>query len=195
MPFRFNGCGTSYYGRRDVADNGSYITTLWITGVWIPLLPLASYRVLQVGQGTNIVVHSSQSYRAMRVPLCWQQVRNVYLCGSPILILALYFAAPDIKNWWKEDVMKSGSSHSALQPEPTQAEPLEADLQLDSKDAAVSCGKLLKLNETAFDKLDLRSRLSQLVGNCGFTDEELKQLFSPKDLAGCGKTQFAACLR
>jgi hypothetical protein len=121
----------------------------------------------------------------MRVPLCWPQVRNVYLCASPILVLILYFAGPDIQKWWKEDVMKSGTSQSALQPEQPQAQPVEADLPLDSKDAAVACGKVLKLNKEAFDKLDLRPRLSQLLPDSGFTDEELKdkELFSTEDLS------------
>jgi hypothetical protein len=70
--------------------------------------------------------------------------------------------------------MKSGTSLSALQPEPPQAQPVEADLPLDGKGAAVACGKVLKLNKDAFDKLELRPRLSQLLPDSGFTDEELK---------------------
>jgi len=34
MPYTFNGCGTMYYRRRDVAEDGCYVATLWITGVW-----------------------------------------------------------------------------------------------------------------------------------------------------------------
>lgn len=170
MPYTFNGCGTSYYGQRDHAADGSYITTLWATAVWIPLLPLASYRVRPVGKGTNIIIHSSQSYQAVRVPLCWEQVRNVYLCASPFLILILYFGGPEIQKWWKEDVTKSTTSQSAQQPQPTQVQPAESDLPLDSKDAAVACGKVLKLDKTAFEKLDLFPRLSQLLPDSGFTD-------------------------
>jgi hypothetical protein len=53
MPYTFNGCGTSYYGQRDRAEDGSYITTEWVTFVYIPLLPIRSYRVLPVGKGTK----------------------------------------------------------------------------------------------------------------------------------------------
>lgn len=74
MPYTFNGFGTTDYGERDRAEDGSYITTEWVTAVWIPLVPLASYRVRPVGKGTNIIIHSSQSYQTMRVPICWPQV-------------------------------------------------------------------------------------------------------------------------
>ncbi|BDA69938.1 hypothetical protein CAL7716_041040 [Calothrix sp. PCC 7716] len=30
MPFTLNGCRTKYYGRRDMAPDGSYVTTEWI---------------------------------------------------------------------------------------------------------------------------------------------------------------------
>jgi hypothetical protein len=110
--------------------------------------------------------------------MCWSQVRNVYLCVSPILALILYFNSPDIRKWWKEDVMKSGTSQSALQPEPPQAQPVEADLPLDSKDAAVACGRVLKLNKVAFERLYLVPRLSQLVSDSGFSEEEVKALGS-----------------
>ena len=87
MPYTFNGFGTKYYGRREPGEDGSYVTTLWITALYIPVLPLGSYRVLPVGQGTNWVVHRSQSYHVLRVPLCWEQVWRVYMIGAPILII------------------------------------------------------------------------------------------------------------
>jgi hypothetical protein len=174
MPYTFNGFGTTYYGQRDAAEDGSYVTTLWVTALWVPLLPLASYRVLPVGKGTNIIIHRSQSYQTLRVPLCWPQIRNVYLCVSPILAFILYFGGSDIKNWWKEDILKSSTSHSALMAEPPQAQPAGADLPLDTKAAAVACGKVFKLDEEAFVRLNLIERLSKLVADNGFTDQEIK---------------------
>ncbi|SRR5712692_9322956 len=183
MPFTLNGFGTSFYGKRDLAEDGSYITTTWITALWVPLLPLRSYRVRPVGKGTNVVVHSSQSYQTMRVPLCWPQVRNVYLCISPILILVLYFGGADIRNWWREDVMKAGAPHVVLKPEPPQTQTHESDVPLDSKAAAAACGKLMKLDKAAFVKLNLVPRFSQLVANSGFTDEELRAMNSNNELS------------
>jgi hypothetical protein len=93
MPYTLNGFGTRYYGRREPGEDGSYVTTLWITALYIPVLPLGSYRVLPVGEGTNYVVHSSQSYRVLRVPLCWEQVWRVYMVGAPILIIIAWLIA------------------------------------------------------------------------------------------------------
>jgi hypothetical protein len=182
MPYTFNGFGTTYYGQRDAAVDGSYVTTLWVTALWVPLLPLGSYRVLPVGAGTNVVVYRSQSYQTLRVPLCWPQVRNVYLCVSPMLALVLYFGGSDIKNWWKEDILKSRSSQSALVPESPQVQPVEAELPLNSKDAAVACGKVYKLDEAAFVKLNIIERLSQLVADSGYTDQEIKDQPSDSSL-------------
>jgi len=181
MPYTFNGCGTTYYGNRDPGPDGSYITTLWVTLVYFPLVPLRSYRVLPVGPGSNYFVHSSQSYQTMRVPLCWRQVRNVYLCVSPILLLVFYFSWPDIQDWWKETTSKAGTAQIALAPEPPQAHP--ASLPLDSKAAAAACGNVLKLDKAAFIELDLHKRLTEIVNSSGFTDAELKNGLSPKELS------------
>jgi hypothetical protein len=91
-----------------------------------------------------------------------------------VLIVILYFGWPGIRKWWKEDALKSNTSQSTLKPEPPQAQPVEADLPLNSKDAAVACGTVLKLDKTAFGKLHLITRLSQVVDDSRFTDEEAK---------------------
>jgi len=185
MPYAFNGCGTRFYGERERGEDGSYITTEWITFVYLPLLPIRSYRVLPVGKGTNIIIHSSQNYQTRRVPLCWAQVRNVYLVISPIILLVPYFNWSDIHSWIRKDLLKSSTPPPAVQMEPPQTQPVVADLPLNSTDAAVACGKVLKLDKAAFEKLDLLPRLSQLLPDSGFTGEELKdkELFSTEDLA------------
>ena len=176
MPYTLNGCGTMYYGNRYPAEDGSYVTTLWVTFLWVPLLPLSSYRVRPVGKGTNYVVHQSQSYQTKRVPLCWPQVRNVLLFTVPILSIVLYFNASDIQDWWKRDIVKSNAPQFVLKPEPPLAQPAETDLPLDSKAAAVACGKVMKLDKSAFAKLDLFKRLSQLAVDNGVTNKELTAL-------------------
>jgi hypothetical protein len=186
MPMTFNGCGTSYYGKRYPAEDGSYVTTLWVTALWVPLLPLRSYRVRPMGKGTTAVVYNSRSYQTLRVPICWPQVRNVYLCISPILALVLYFGWPDIQQWWKQDILRSAPPSAltpALAPEPPQFQPDETNLPLDAKAAAIACGNVLKLDKTeSFVRLNLITRLHQLVNDTGFTDEEFKDVSSAKDL-------------
>jgi|SRR5882672_940106 len=109
MPYTFNGFGTKYYGRREPGDDGSYVTTLWITALYIPVLPLGSYRVLPYGQATNFLVHRSQNYHVLRVPLCWEQVWRVYMIGAPILIIVAWVIGSSVR----EDRLKD-SLHERL---------------------------------------------------------------------------------
>ncbi|MBW4652532.1 MAG: hypothetical protein KME20_05745 [Kaiparowitsia implicata GSE-PSE-MK54-09C] len=97
MPFTLNGIGTIYYGNRDRAVDGSYITTEWFVVVYVPIFPIASYRVRPAGQGTNLIFYYSNKYLVERVPLCWPQVRSVYAFTGPIFgILALLLIGPAI---------------------------------------------------------------------------------------------------
>jgi hypothetical protein len=95
MPFSLNGCGTRYYGYRDLQDDGSYTTTEWVIFIYIPLVPLASFRVLPEGDYKNYIVVRSQRYRVRKISLCWQQVRNTYLVvmSIPIAIFIFFFLA------------------------------------------------------------------------------------------------------
>jgi len=47
--FTLNGCGVSLHGSRDKSPDGSHVATTYVTLVFIPLLPLASYRVVPQG--------------------------------------------------------------------------------------------------------------------------------------------------
>jgi hypothetical protein len=79
MPTSLNGIGTTYYGSRDRGEDGSCVTTLFVIFLAVPIIPLASYRVLATGKATHLVVVNSQDYVARRIPLNWKQVGNVYL--------------------------------------------------------------------------------------------------------------------
>jgi hypothetical protein len=52
----------------------------------------------------------------------------------------------------------------------------------ESEIPPVPCGKVMRLDEAAIKKLDLYARLSQLVTESGFTDEELKEMKSSNAL-------------
>lgn len=45
MPFSFNGFGTRFYGQRELRSDYSYITTVWIVFLYLPVLPIRSLRV------------------------------------------------------------------------------------------------------------------------------------------------------
>lgn len=85
MPFTYNGCGTKYYGKRDQGPDGSYVTTEWVTLVYLPLIPLRSFRVCPTGKGTNAILFNSQQFVAQKVPLNKRQVRNAYAVTGSIL--------------------------------------------------------------------------------------------------------------
>src|SRR5258708_38720528 len=35
----------------------------------------------------NVIIHRSQQFKAVRVPLCWEQVWHVYMISAPILLI------------------------------------------------------------------------------------------------------------
>ncbi len=44
----FGGAGTRFYGKRDELPDGSCITTKWLVALYLPIIPLGSYRVWRV---------------------------------------------------------------------------------------------------------------------------------------------------
>jgi hypothetical protein len=51
---RVNGIGTGFYGARDHANDGTYTTTHCFSVLWVPLIPLAAYRVRAQGNGYSV---------------------------------------------------------------------------------------------------------------------------------------------
>lgn len=45
MAFSIHGIGTTYYGQRDYGEDGSFLTTEWVTVIMVPLIPIRSLRV------------------------------------------------------------------------------------------------------------------------------------------------------
>jgi hypothetical protein len=45
MPSSLQGFGSAFVGRRDFWPDGSYVTTEWITALFVPLVPVRSVRV------------------------------------------------------------------------------------------------------------------------------------------------------
>ena len=73
-----NGFGTDYIGKYDVKPDGSYITVEFITALYIPVIPIACYRVIE-GNKTNLIVYKSTKYVVIgRMPMNWILVRHVY---------------------------------------------------------------------------------------------------------------------
>jgi len=80
VPYSFNGFGTRYYGEADLRPDGSFVTTTWLTALYIPLLPVGSSRLVRTGRMKHGFIHSSQSYGVVEeLPICWPQVLRVYI--------------------------------------------------------------------------------------------------------------------
>ena len=86
MPFSFNGIGTRYYGHSDVSDSGTYTATEWVVFLWLPILPLRSWRVSRRRRGIDTFLFSDASFFVKRLPLNVRQVVLGYLCT--VLVLA-----------------------------------------------------------------------------------------------------------
>lgn len=78
--FTINGIGTTLYGSADKKEDGSYIATKWIVFIWIPIIPLASYRVFH---GENVkgffIYYHSQKIHLAKVKMNWNQIGKMYL--------------------------------------------------------------------------------------------------------------------
>jgi hypothetical protein len=85
------GSGTIFYGRRGQSD-GSYITTKWAVLVFVPLIPLGSYRVFDK---TPIAFQWKTSgwrshLRLTRTTLNWRQVLGGYVATAIVIGLAAF---------------------------------------------------------------------------------------------------------
>jgi hypothetical protein len=103
MPFTMNGCGTKYYGHRDDESDGSYVTTEWIVFVYLPLIPIGSFRVRLLKPGFV------SEYHVWRVPFHWMKIRNVYLVS--LIIWSIIFV-------WMAIITNNINNDSKRQLEP-----------------------------------------------------------------------------
>ena len=88
--FRFNGIGTTIYGKREVnPEDGSYIVTKWFTVLYFPIIPLGSYRVIKVKQN---FFAGSPKYQMRDAPLNMKQIIFTYVAWWSIPV-AMFFLA------------------------------------------------------------------------------------------------------
>jgi hypothetical protein len=96
MPSTYNGFGTIYYGEADHHPDGSFITTEWITALYIPLIPLRSYRLAR-SHSENPFENTfmSETFAVFEeLPIFWAQVLRVYgffLCTGVWYGISIWF--------------------------------------------------------------------------------------------------------
>jgi hypothetical protein len=85
-----NGCGTTLYGSADKnEEDDSYTATQWIIIFFIPIIPVASYRILSASGGDDGFTVEHQ-YQMIKVKLHKKQVLKTYLyILTAIAIVAL----------------------------------------------------------------------------------------------------------
>ena len=101
MAGSINGCGTAYYGKRDFAHDGSYLTTEWITIFLIPIFPMRSLRVADVGEAAGrwyfVYGWSSQELLVLsNQGPSFKQVASTYLYAIGFAIFLVSLALRDV---------------------------------------------------------------------------------------------------
>lgn len=87
--FRFNGIGTTIYGKREInPEDGSYLVTKWFTLLYFPIIPLGSYRVIKEKQ--NFFAGHSK-YQMKKAPPSVRQIIFTYMAwwGIPVALVFL----------------------------------------------------------------------------------------------------------
>lgn len=87
MPRSINGIGTVHFGRAEQTDDGTYVATLWVVFLFLPLFPLRSERLLLLSEFNNGFGHRRVRYSVIeRVPLHQGQIIRTYLAGWGVLL-------------------------------------------------------------------------------------------------------------
>lgn len=86
MAFSVNGIGTVYYGRSGEADDGSYISTLWVVVFLFPILPLRSERIRPLSSFSRQAIERVRYEVIERASLDRKEVGRVLLAAWFVLI-------------------------------------------------------------------------------------------------------------
>lgn len=107
MPGRsVNGTGTKIYGKRDFLTDGSFVTTKWVTFLWVPLFPLSSMRVKPKSDAPMPDHFLAAILFAMTTGLLELRFSDNYIIQSksrPVLLQVFYvygFVLALIASWW-----------------------------------------------------------------------------------------------
>jgi hypothetical protein len=85
MPTSLEGNGFNLLGCRDLQPDGSYVTTKFFCILYIPLVPVSSWRVLPVHGRVSLPFLRRKFVRVAKQPLHWRQVFSVYLAAAAVV--------------------------------------------------------------------------------------------------------------
>lgn len=81
----FLGTGTIFYGKKNIGRDGSYITTKWLTILYLPVYPLGSYRLWPNDQSFSYDINR----KGIKLTLNLIQVTQGYSCLFSMLLLVI----------------------------------------------------------------------------------------------------------
>lgn len=112
MAFSINGFGVTFYGRRLVRPDRSYVTTKWFILACLPIVPLGSARLRDSSRG-----FSRQEYDVVEeTPLDLVQVLNTYFYVYALIPSCLYwvFVKPPLAPAWLPPMLAVAYSLSPM---------------------------------------------------------------------------------
>jgi len=93
--FSFNGIGTTFYGKKELKNDDSFITTKWFIFLLLPIFPLGTYRIkkIQKNKLSSIVGLITEYQIIEKLSLDKKQVILWYasVYGSILIIFLILF--------------------------------------------------------------------------------------------------------
>lgn len=93
--YSLNGFGTKLLGIINWNDDGSYDTVKWFVFFYIPILPLACYRVYKedILKNSNLGISSSKKtlYSLRKIPMNWKYVLIITCVVYATIALIIFF--------------------------------------------------------------------------------------------------------
>jgi len=90
-PSSYIGCGTMFYGALGREGDGSFITTLWFCILFIPLIPIQSYRVIRSHESSDWqgVIITTRKYFFIKEALTLNAFQLIITYGFFLSFVAL----------------------------------------------------------------------------------------------------------
>jgi len=99
MAFTVRGFGAMNYGRREFRPDGSYVTTLWVVCLYLPVFPIHSKRVQPSAEVKYYGLFPRRTYLLLeKTKPNMKQVASVYAWFTAVL--AIFIAAKTQDSLW-----------------------------------------------------------------------------------------------
>src|SRR5262245_15740055 len=113
MPRTGNRIGTVHLGRVAQADDGSYVATLWVVFLFLPIFPLRSEGILLLSEFDNGAGHRNVRYSILnRVPRHWPQIFRLE-CSRVVCVALVALRARREARWREVSALDTAAVGSA----------------------------------------------------------------------------------